>query len=353
MNDMQKHYTDQLFSKPSCAPTNDPNMSRASQLLGIGRMLDDEDDDAAGCRPVPLQLQIKDNEPKRPAESHVAMEVDDASSQVGWMEALRPQAPAAPKAAAKAKAKVKVTAKPKTGGKPKAPEVVRTTKTAMPPPEEPPAKRPRTSPIETMGPAATADLTSNMAGIMNEGDLGWAQEHGDALQNHLNLAPREADNDFKNDIAERLRDINSLLAKIRARKRVIKRRTPENQEAAMNNADALETLVNYFSLFLKNLQKGGGSSGAGDDMLNQFRTLVDKHSAIFGVEVVKRIAKNLVLDDIKYQRWPLLLETTWVFVKNHMPPSDSEAFFFQQVSVALQKLVKGIPTEKAANDREK
>lgn len=354
MQDMQKHYTDQLLGKPSTAPTNDPSMSRASQLLGIGRMLDDEDDAGAVPRAAPIQLQIKDTESKRPVESVVPMEVDEAASQAGWMEALRPQAPAAPKAAVKAKAKGKASAKPKSSAKrggavlalPAPPVQAPSPAPAPAPVDENPLKRARTSPIQTMEPPAPADLTSNMASIMNEGDKAWAQEHGDSLQNNLNLAPREAESEFKNDIAERLRDINSLLAKIRARKRCVKRRMPENQEAAMNNADSLETLCNYFASFLRNLQKGG-SSGAGDDLMNQFKTLVDKNGAIFGVEVVKRIAKNLVLDDIKYQRWPMLLDTTWVFIKDHMSPVDREGFFGQQVSVALQKLVKGIPADKA------
>ena len=71
-----------------------------------------------------------------------------------------------------------------------------------------------------------------------------------------------------------------------------------------------------------------------------------EQDAISGVEIVKRIAKCMVLDDIRFQRWPKLLDTTWPFIKKNTAPSESKAFFSQQVSVALQKLVKGIPLEK-------
>ena len=183
------------------------------------------------------------------------------------------------------------------------------------------------------------------AANLNESDTAWHRDSQEKFEMSMRFAPREADAEFRVDVADCVKTVGSLLTKVRARIRSVKRRTGEDRDTAMKDAQEMETKLIFYNTFLRILQKPAGSVGFGDDLHLQVVSLVEQ-GAIFGVEIAKRIAKSLVLDDIRFQRWPKLLDTTWPFIKKNLAPADSEAFFSQQVSVALQKLVKGIPLEK-------
>lgn len=360
MGDTQQHYMDQILtSQPKVC--NDPNMSRANQLLGINALMNDEDDDEPAPKVARLTLPgapIADHETASQTgastlESH-EMPFEPAQS---ILQALRPVAPAtaSAKTAPKAKGKSKAKAEPKGKARaksaaspplslldqPQAGAVKSERPDEMPPPPAPPQKKPRVSPIEVIEPA----LTSNMAAHMMEGDSAWESEFKEKFLGSMCLAPREPESEFKGDLTERIRELNNTLTKIKARKRSVKRRAPQNQELAMKAADELEESLGYYLAFLKALHKGSGNTGFGDECLTQYKFLITQ-GAVFGVEIAKRITKALILDDIRFQRWPALISSTWEFVKKNISQDVAEPFFAQQVSVALQKLVKGIPQDK-------
>lgn len=257
-----------------------------------------------------------------------AMEVDVASQ--CFLDSIRPAAPAAktmPKSSAKSapKGKAKGKAKAKSAAPP--PSLADAPPVAVPPKDEPenggPAqKKLRLSPIEDMDPK----LTGNMAAHMIESDKAWASETLEKIKAFMCLAPREAEGEFKADVGDRVRELTNLQGLIRKRIRSVKRRTVENQEAAMIQAEEMETTVSYLICFLKNLTKGGNASGHGDELHNQYKSLVEQ-GAVLGVEVVKRIARDMVLDDIRHQRWPRLIDVTWNFIKTNMSKLDSDGFF--------------------------
>lgn len=354
MSDMQQYYTNELMGSHTSRAVNEPSMSRASQLLGIGNLLCDGDDDE---RPLPTPAKSSAAmlvmKPPTPSLSGgpSPMEIEDSAPSTCLLDSLRPQQPQA-----KAKPAPKGASKAKAKPTPKSVPVAKCKAKAVPPvpafdgdadavadggPASKKRRVARASEIEVMD----SEVDGSSAAHLNESDSVWHTDFSNKFREAMHFAPREPDADFRADVADCVKSVNGLLTKVRARIRSVKRRTSENRDTAMNDAQELETKLMFYSSFLRNLQKPAGSVGFGDDLHSQVASLVEQ-DAIFGVEIVKRIAKCMVLDDIRFQRWPKLLDTTWPFIKKNTAPSESEAFFSQQVSVALQKLVKGIPLEK-------
>ena len=354
MSDMQQHYVGELCGA-NTKVFNDPNMTRASQLLGIGDLLCDEDDRPVAT-PAKAPLASSSSRPMpQPAAPSVAggvapMDVDDSTSSADLLDLLRPQQPrnhVKTKAKGASKAKPKPVAKVKAKALPPVPRFSESSGRSDEQPQPgPPAKRPRTSQIEVMDPST--EVPGAESEQQSPADQAWHDDYMQSLTMALNFCPRDGDQDFKSDVAERVKTVNNLLTKVRARARSIKRRTGDNRDAAVKDADHLETTTAFYASFLRNMQKSTSTAlpcGFGDDCYSQFNQLVGQN-AIFGVEVVKRVSRALVLDDIRYQRWPKLLDTTWPLIKQNTPPAESDAFFAQQVSVALQKLLRGIAIEK-------
>lgn len=247
---------------------------------------------------------------------------------------------------AKSKAKAKAAAA-KTGAAPKGSASASRKAKAYPPVppfapsepevkvEEPPAKRARPSHIESMDP----NLSGNMAAHMAESDKQWGKETIGRFETLLCLSPRESDAEFRADVVEVVKQVNGLAGQIRAKKRSANRREEHNKLSLFKTADALlENCVAYAD-FLKAIQKNEGGPGTGDELQRQYMDLL-KHKAVFGCEIPKRVTKRVVLDDIGYQRWTSLISKTWAFVKENISKDVAANFFFQQLTVALQKLLK-------------
>lgn len=353
VNDTQNHFMKEVLGTASGRITTDPNMSRASQLLCLGGF-EPAIVNPAGGENVPIQLPTAS---AAASGSPAAPECeDDARSMMGIVEMLRPQHSqvTAPKAAPK-----KATGKAKAGkggGKAGPPaqsqidvlfpsQAVTVTPQPAPGPQEPPAKRMRMSTIENMEPS----LTSNMAAHMAEADQTWATTTLQSIKELSPLNPREADTEFKADVAEALKKCGTLLTQIKARKRLLKRRTPENREAAMAQADEMEQHVSYIQEFLKGLNNiVKGNAGSGDDCCGRIETMM-AGGFVLGVEVYKRIAKQMLLDDVKLQRYDSMSKVSWPFIRNNI--DEANVFLGQQAAVLLQKVLKGIALDKARSNR--
>ena len=255
-----------------------------------------------------------------------------------------PKPKSAPKSAAKSAPKAKA-------GKPKSsatPSVQASSSGAASAPasvnvkqEESAPKRPRCggngSRIQSMDPS----LTGNMAAIMAGTDKAWSEESQQTMDALFHLNPREPDNEFKSDLNDVVRRTNSLLTKIRAKKRSAKRRSEENKATLMKEADDMEAICIYYVDFLKNIMKSEGEPGSGDQVHNQFNKLVQLNKAIFGCEIAKRVAKRLVFDDIGFQRWVQITTTTWPFIRDNMPPRCSQCFLLSADDGRLAEIDEG------------
>ena len=62
-----------------------------------------------------------------------------------------------------------------------------------------------------------------------------------------------------------------------------------------------------------------------------------------------KIAKGLVLDDLKWARWPTMLSVTLPMAKKHSKEPDR--WFSQQMCLTLQRIVKSIGVDKAQESK--
>jgi hypothetical protein len=355
LNDTHAHYAKKLLSGTSSLPTNDPSMSRASKLLGIGSLLGDDSDDEGASQPAKVP-RLTDAQ-QQPSASPQPAPLPDGPDDDCLFNQIRPQpAPASCAAKAKAKpvAKGKASAKAKgkataakAGGKSKARPPVPLFSEVAPEPvkeeeqqQEQPAKRLRISPIESVDPS----LSGTMANHMAESDKQWQDDVQVQFEELLKMNPRAPDNEFRSDMQDLVKRAGTLLASIRAKIRSAKRRSEENKASLMKFANTMLENCAFVSDFMKELCKEG-NPGSGDSLHSQFTSLLSQ-KAVFGVEIVKRVAKRLLVDDICFQRWVKITKTTWTFVNENMAPDVREKFFFQQLTVAMQKLVKGIDVNK-------
>ena len=118
MSDMQQYYTNELMGSHTSKAVNEPSMSRASQLLGIGKLLGEDDDDdrpvatpAKSSAAVPVMKPPTPSLPGGPSQ----MEIDDSTASTCLLDTLRPQQPQAKaKPAAKGASKAKAKPAPKS-----------------------------------------------------------------------------------------------------------------------------------------------------------------------------------------------------------------------------------------------
>ena len=237
---------------------------------------------------------------------------------------------------AKGKAKAKAATKPKA---------------AADPAEEPDRKRRKknSSCVETVDINAgkSASNANAVAARMKEDDERWQQENNVKMVDLMKIDPRANDNEFKSDVAERAREVTTLLGAVRGRKRTLRRRSEDNQQPAMTQAEELEDTLNSFSNFLKNLSEGAACPSASDELCATYE-LLSKHGAVFGVQIHIRVAKQRWLEDMTYKRWASMLSSTVDWLTSQSSSIEMEKLLSQQMNVILQKLLKSIPLEKVA-----
>ena len=288
--------------------------------------------------------------------------------------ALQPT-PAAPKNSAKAKpkpnAKGHARAKQAAAGKAKAKQSNRK-RTHAHADEDAPAEEPktsRTSGMATLNPAvsavAKADVEDNdkdqdktscsMTRYMAEADEKWSQDMTSVIEQTLRIVPRAEDEHFRSDMAEVATNLSSHLTEVRSRKRVVKRRTAENSEQAMNVLESMEELIVGVIAFLKAVKQ---NTMSGDELFQSITAFQSNSicKATFGLAVITKTLKALLLDDLKWQRWPQMITTSFHFAQKagrlapDRPEDCEQAYFLggclsQQLCVVLGKLLKSIAAD--------
>lgn len=332
----------------------DPSMNRAKAFLGISNTLDAVLDDDLPARPSSSALCLQATGtsmpaptksetatvPPTPAPAGPAISHDDEPS---FFDVLRAPAKQATKSAATPKAPppaVKAKAKPKAGEKSKRKKESRVED--MIPVSEP-------SPKDGGDHASTANSSTRQASQMREQDIEFYEDSKRNLLELMNTSKfRSAETEYKSDTAERQKEINIFLGKIRARRRMVKRRSEDNRSPALEELADLEDQALALTLLLKNLVKSTPASG--DECRGKVETLVD-FGGHLGEEVLKRVCRNLWSDDLKLMKWSNMVGDTYHFVEQHLPETRSfrpDRFLLQQMTVVLQKLLKGISLEKVS-----
>ena len=213
--------------------------------------------------------------------------------------------------------------------------------------------------VSSLAPVPDADASSDgakascsMAKQMTEGDDKWTSETTHSLSHMLRITPGDEENEFKTYMSELSKNLSAQLQEVKTRKRQVKRRTQVNSEQALKSIESFETLIVEVISFLKNL-KGGSSTG--DDL---FKTITFLQSncvckATFGLAIITRTTRCLLLDDLKWQRWEKMITVTFKFAQDAgrlAPDSGPDSscgdflsdFFAKQMCVLLQKLLKGL-----------
>ena len=321
-----------------------------------------------GRRPLTAAVEDSSGQPQEAAAQDSSRVDDDAHSVFAgnniWDRfGVQQQTQAAPKQTPKSKAKAK------SGSRKALANISNTTSTAK-------AKRAgakhdddagtddvKPSRVESLEPVSTGDTSDSnkvcsMSKVMNEGDDKWTSETVAAVKATLRLVPCHDDEGFKADMIKASQQLTSHLQEIRARKRLVKRRTSENSQQALSVIDSLEDLLSDVIAFIKTLKQG---SAAGDDMYKSITSFQENSvcQAKFGLAIITRAAKALLTDDMRWQRWEQMVSTTFCFAQKagrlapDTPPDSEEPYFLagflsQQMCSVLQKLLKGIATDAAS-----
>lgn len=241
----------------------------------------------------------------------------------------------------------KIKAKPK--GKAKATANKRGSDTPV---EEQP-KRPRLivsmEPQKTGAAKVTPATTAGVAEALVEADRQWFISNQETMRKVMQVFPSGSDDSaIKKGLTEACSNASKLLTSIRARKRSLKRRTQENGEAALTDAQGLEEILSAFLEFIKLVQKPTSTScgNIGDLCYSKMIPLQDQN-AKFAPSIFKVVAKLMWLDDLKWKRWQSMSDVTFKFLQRNCPEMDCAQFMLQNMNVNLQKLLKAIPVEKA------
>lgn len=330
-----KFTTDLIMKQQGSSRTvfNEPSMSKASSFLAITNNLDS----LLGDGPVQEKASSPAPVPEPVPATHTAPsskdEADECIHPTSRFDALRSQVASPKKATAKPKAKSKAKTEPK------------------PTDDKPPAKRAKKtdqeSRVRDMNPDSIASSTNkHTSAAMGQQDQAWYASTKDELVSLLDCsAMKSAENDFKADAGAKTKDANSLLGKVRGKKRVVKRRSKENQADFMPLLDEAESVLCTFLVVLKAVTRGAGPSG--DELPAKIQSLVS-FGAVPGLELMKRIGKHMWSDDLRFMRWDAMVGSTLKFVRDTIDRDDfdPEPLIKQQMNVILQKLLKGIPADK-------
>ena len=201
--------------------------------------------------------------------------------------------------------------------------------------------------VESLDPALTVNRTkASSSSAMMDQDTKWNEDTTAEIKDLMNMEGiRSGETEFKADMSEKVKAANTILGAVRARKRLYRRRSAENQEGPMAIADEMEDQLCAFLQLTKNLTKSSPSPA--DEWIAKAETL-ESSGAVLGNEVVTRISKAMWADNLRYKRWDSMLGETFEFVKSHISEVDkSSKFLLQQMTVVLQKLLKGISADAA------
>ena len=322
--------------------TNDVSLKRASALLGICDDLDAFEQPSkvaavsvsASAAPAPRPSLPQE---EHQAESESVLNLNMSSGVLSGLRNRLQVAAAEPKPkGAGAGAAPKVKAKPKAKG------------AAGPPAtdgSEPAAKRRRVTALDAPSSKSAPNATQKMI----EEDKLWKIEIQKRFDGLLDFSPRAPENEFKADVAETSKNVTNLITALRTKLRVVKRRSEENQQPAMQTCDDFIEQVVVYQDFLKNLNNKAATPA--DEVCAKCQVLKNQSGAKFGKEVYLAIARLRWQHDMQYKRWSSMLSDSFDFAKTSIgeldPDFDMDSFLGQQFSCILQKLVKNINMDKA------
>ena len=362
--DTQNHYLKQLLNPQQRAFT-DPNAARAASLLCLGGFTE-ESETSSSSMATPASKAIAPGtsaSAELPATAMItynAPDIDDCSIS-SIMDMIRPQPcevipipkakPSAKKKRSSAKALPQVPEFDACMGLGRDVKIEEVAHVEEPQPKNPrrggtsPKPKPKST-IEVVEPV----LSSNMAAHMSEGDKTWFSSTKASLMECCVFEPREPDNEFKADIIEHQKKVQGVLGTVTKRKRTLKRRTPENAEAALEQATEIEDVASTLLALLKSLGNVmKGNPGSGDECSIKINALegMDSLTFKFGAEIFKKIARQMLFDVIKMQQWHTIHSSVLPMLSEHIGDDVTKAFLAQQMNVLLQKLLKGISIDKA------
>lgn len=334
---------------------NEPNMNKASFLLGVAANLglDEDAENGEELQVAPWQASSA----ARPVGPQPGGGEDDTKSEshsgfISAMDSLRlrampPPSQATAKALPKTKAKAGLKRCSANAGLesilPGRDQDLSSRGGGTPQPENLDPKRPKRNTRENVENLDPALLAPKSTKIMEE-DEKWAVDMRAKVVDLLVSDPREPDNEFKGDVSEHLKKVGEVLKTLKGRRRTVKRRAPENQEPALEQAQELEDVVDTFSELLKNLCKPMATPA--DEMCCKMESLAS-FGCKLGKEIFVRIARVRWQDDLKFKRWNDMVDKSLEWAQSTLPTSGMTGVLFsQQMSVALQKLVKNISIEK-------
>ena len=265
-----------------------------------------------------------------------------------------------PVAAGEAKAKAKPAAKPTPKPKPAARTRGSSVKSASgcgggdapsaagAPGEDGGGVNPKKRGWESMRPAATsAEKGSSVAETIAKGDKQWLDEHTRALKRLLQCLPDCEESKLKAALMESCKEATKLLTAVRSRKRQVKRRTAENAEKAMAEAASIEEHLVDFCELMKLLTKPESSEGNVGDQAYALVNHLGEAGATFSPVVHRLIAKLMWADDLRYQRWADMSIVTLKYAERSIG-TDCRGLLAQQMTVALQKLLKAVDVNTAS-----
>lgn len=207
-------------------------------------------------------------------------------------------------------------------------------------------KRQRISAVENLDPAIVTGFDR-----LTEADKAWADEWNDKLKSALRFDPRPNEVDFRNDCADSLKKLTTLISGLKTRQRQLKRRTTENQTAPLEQAQGMETIASVMQDFIKGLNKQS-TAVSGEDCKARLSALLadDSYGCFVGKEVYVRVCKSMWYDNLKLQAWNEMVSSTFEFLRTNVSEDDHfthRSFLLQQTTVTLQKLLRGIVPDKA------
>lgn len=344
--------------------TNDPSMTRASALLGIGQNLASMDGEpppvvAPSATASSAALSI----PHPAAKRQRTDEAGSPDKTGSIFESMRPGAPAPSQGKT-------VVPKPKPQPKVKAqPKAVKTTKASKGKGAGDDGTKDAALTKIDLFMTKTTTLDASVSGgtrqpgnptpmltdaeatvDLSEADATWYQSLKDSLESTMIFDPSDQETNFRQDCAKAIKDAQTFLSDLKSRKRSLKRRTAENSQAPLKAAGHLESIAQLFLECLKLLQCNPPTSFGSECIVNTERLLAA--GAQLGNEAIKRTARWKWMDDLKHQNWGQMLDETYVFLKDHLR-GDSEYveniaanLLSQQMSLVLQKLLKGMDNDK-------
>ena len=336
--------------------TTDASYQRASLLLGICSGLDETaEPPSSSVAPSEVRAPLVAYPTGVPAitsgqQAPVAKADEDTESTKDMFGGLSSWSFLQRSCVAQSKAEAKPS-KPEAKGKAKAKATAKKSQAGGDPHEIPDSKRRRknSSCVETVdiNPGKSASNANAVAARMKEDDERWLEENNVKMVDLMKFDPRANDTEFKADVAERAREVTSLLGVVRGRKRTLRRRSEDNQQPAMTQAEEVEDKLNAFSNFLKNLSKGAACPSASDELCATYE-LLSKQGGVFGVQIHIRVGKQRWLEDMTYKRWAAMLSSSLDWLTDHSSSIDMEKLLIQQMNLILQKLLKSIPLDKVA-----